>query len=81
MSERILLVDIGNTRIKWATLRNARLGRQRALAYDGWTAADCGRRRRARRSRDSRCGKRTASLPDGVCQIGEAQGRRGDALW
>jgi type III pantothenate kinase len=44
MSERILLVDIGNTRIKWATLRNARLGRQRALAYDGWTAADFGRR-------------------------------------
>jgi type III pantothenate kinase len=44
MSERILLVDIGNTRIKWATLRGGRLGRQRALVYAGWKARDFGRR-------------------------------------
>ena len=42
--ERFLLVDIGNTRIKWALLQGGRLGRQRALAYEGWTAADFGRR-------------------------------------
>ena len=43
-SERFLLVDIGNTRIKWALLRGRRLGRQRALAYEGWTAGDFARR-------------------------------------
>lgn len=29
---RVLLVDIGNTRIKWALWRDGRLGRQRAIA-------------------------------------------------
>ena len=28
-----LLVDIGNTRVKWALLRGARLGRMQALAH------------------------------------------------
>ena len=32
-----LLVDIGNTRAKWAVLRNGRVGRQHALAHDGLT--------------------------------------------
>ena len=31
----ILLVDIGNTRVKWALLRGVRLGRLRARAHDG----------------------------------------------
>jgi len=35
-----LLVDIGNTRIKWARLVRGRLGRQRAAAHAGWTAPD-----------------------------------------
>jgi type III pantothenate kinase len=35
----VLLVDIGNTRIKWATLRGARLSRLRAVAHGGNTAA------------------------------------------
>ena len=34
-----LLVDIGNTRVKWALLRGSRLGRMRALAHDGKSAA------------------------------------------
>ncbi|HEX5161796.1 MAG TPA: type III pantothenate kinase [Steroidobacteraceae bacterium] len=34
-----LLVDIGNTRVKWALLRGARLGRMQALAHAGETAA------------------------------------------
>ena len=32
-----LLIDIGNTRIKWATLDASGLGEQHAAAYTGWT--------------------------------------------
>jgi type III pantothenate kinase len=32
----VLLVDIGNTRIKWAKLARGRLGRQHAAAHLGW---------------------------------------------
>jgi type III pantothenate kinase len=39
-----LLVDIGNTRVKWARLANGRLGRQRAAAYAGWKREDFARR-------------------------------------
>ena len=39
-----LLVDIGNTRIKWAVLRGERLGRQSALEHAGITQADLQRR-------------------------------------
>lgn len=40
----VLLVDIGNTRIKWAHLRDARIGRCHAAVHSGWTAGDYGRR-------------------------------------
>lgn len=39
-----LLVDIGNTRIKWALLDGADLGRARAAVHSGWRAADYARR-------------------------------------
>ena len=39
-----LLVDIGNTRIKWALLAGTTLGRGRAAAHSGWRAADYARR-------------------------------------
>jgi type III pantothenate kinase len=35
---KLLLIDMGNTRCKWALLRGARLGRQRALAMQGASA-------------------------------------------
>lgn len=35
-----LLVDVGNTRVKWATLVDGRLSLQRAAAYALWSAAD-----------------------------------------
>jgi|SRR5690606_24978006 len=35
-----LLVDIGNTQIKWARLTGDRLGRQRAAVHKGWRVAD-----------------------------------------
>jgi type III pantothenate kinase len=35
-----LLVDIGNTRIKWARLVRGRVGRQRAAAHAGWATRD-----------------------------------------
>jgi len=36
----ILLVDIGNTRIKWALSRDGSLDQQRAAAHATWTRAD-----------------------------------------
>ena len=41
---RALLVDIGNSRIKWAWLTNARLGKAQAAEYSGWRARDFVRR-------------------------------------
>jgi type III pantothenate kinase len=40
---RALLVDIGNTRIKWARLVRGRVGRQHAAEYADWNRADFGR--------------------------------------
>lgn len=40
----VLLVDIGNTRIKWARLMGGRLGHQQAAAFADWTARDFARR-------------------------------------
>jgi type III pantothenate kinase len=36
----VLLVDIGNTRIKWSMLRGDKLGRQKALEHAGISARD-----------------------------------------
>jgi type III pantothenate kinase len=36
----MLLVDIGNTRIKWSVLRGEKLGRQKAIEHAGLTARD-----------------------------------------
>ena len=36
----VLLVDIGNTRVKWARFANGRLQKQRAAAHEGWQAED-----------------------------------------
>lgn len=35
-----LLVDIGNSRVKWAMLEDGRLGAQQAAAYQGWSEQD-----------------------------------------
>jgi len=44
----VLLVDVGNTRIKWSVLRGDRLGRQKALEHAGVTARDLKRQLFAR---------------------------------
>ncbi len=36
----MLLVDIGNSRVKWATLDRGQLGAQRAASHAGWSAED-----------------------------------------
>ncbi len=36
----MLLVDIGNTRVKWATCADGALSSQRAAAHAGWSATD-----------------------------------------
>ena len=40
----VLLVDIGNTRIKWARFDGRRLGRQHAAVHAGWGGEDYARR-------------------------------------
>jgi len=40
---KTLLVDVGNTRVKWAVFDGRRLGRQHAEAFAGWRARDFGR--------------------------------------
>jgi type III pantothenate kinase len=40
----LLLVDIGNTRVKWARLADGRMGRQHAAANSGWGIKDYARR-------------------------------------
>lgn len=42
-SSAALLLDIGNTRVKWARFRGQRLGRQHAEPYAGWKTADFAR--------------------------------------
>lgn len=37
---RALLVDIGNSRIKWASLTDSRLGKAQAAEYSGWRPRD-----------------------------------------
>ncbi len=46
----VLLVDVGNTRLKWSVLRGERMGRQKALTHAGLTARDLGRQLFARTS-------------------------------
>ena len=41
---RTLLVDIGNSRIKWAWLTGGRLGKAHAVEHSGWRAQDFARR-------------------------------------
>jgi type III pantothenate kinase len=40
----VLLIDVGNTRIKWARLHGGRLGKRQAAVHSGWGPADYTRR-------------------------------------
>jgi type III pantothenate kinase len=40
----VLLIDIGNTRIKWARFDGRRLGTRHAALHSGWSSADYARR-------------------------------------
>ena len=40
----VIVVDIGNTRIKWARAQGARPGATRAATHAGWKQADYARR-------------------------------------
>ena len=50
----VLLVDIGNTRIKWAPLDGARFGRSQAAAHSAWSSATYARRLFGRGAHPSR---------------------------
>ncbi len=84
----VLLVDIGNTRIKWAIWRAGRLGRMRAEAYAGWSSGDFERRLfRARSHRLTRvivasvAGEAIARrLAAAAARAGRASASRGSGL-
>jgi type III pantothenate kinase len=40
----LLVIDVGNTRIKWASLNGTRLGKRQAAVHSGWSPADFTRR-------------------------------------
>jgi len=40
----VLLVDVGNTRIKWAHLRGVRLGKSQAAVHSAWSTTTYARR-------------------------------------
>jgi type III pantothenate kinase len=40
----VLLIDVGNTRIKWARFDGTRLGRQRAAVHSAWSGAEDARK-------------------------------------
>jgi type III pantothenate kinase len=41
---KVLLIDVGNTRIKWARFDGVSLGRQRAAVHSGWGGEDYARK-------------------------------------
>lgn len=49
---RALLVDMGNSRVKWAVLEDGRLGEQQAASHAGWLPEDWRRNLFARRGID-----------------------------
>jgi len=49
---RTLLVDIGNSRVKWAVLEDGRLGEQQAAPHEAWMPDDWRRRLFGRRGID-----------------------------
>lgn len=53
----VLLVDIGNTRVKWATLVNERVGSMKAAAHKGWDGERIARQVFAAGSRGAMKGK------------------------
>jgi type III pantothenate kinase len=67
-----LLIDAGNTRLKWATLRDKRLGRMQVAEWSGRTVA-----RVARRILSSRCdGVLVCSVAGGVLERALRQAAR-----
>ncbi len=81
----VLLIDIGNTRIKWAIWRDGRLGRMQAAVHAGWSRQDFeqhlfGRSIRTRRT--SGAGARmqgSAARPTEIL-VASVAGARVDAL-
>lgn len=71
----VLLVDLGNTRIKWARLGPRGVGRQKASAHAGWEAADFSRALFAKAAR----GAAPSKIRVVVVSVASAPLRRGFA--
>ena len=68
----LLLIDIGNTRVKWARLVGGKMSPQQAAANAGWTAADYARRVIGKGWASSAKGTRLATLAAEAASGGEA---------
>jgi type III pantothenate kinase len=72
-----LLVDIGNTRVKWARLAGGKLGRQHAAAHAGWTREDFARALLGKGPATAREGRDAASSRAATRRMADAlAGRR-----
>jgi len=79
----LLLIDIGNTRVKWARLVDGKMSPQQAAANAGWTAADYARRVIGRGwTSGARLASRSAAAPADVpVDVDEHAGARaGDRI-
>jgi type III pantothenate kinase len=73
---RVLLVDIGNTRIKWAVWRDGRLSRMQAAFHAGWSRDDYERNLFGGVARGSRSAKPSSATEVIVASVAGSQVNR-----
>jgi type III pantothenate kinase len=76
----VLLVDIGNTRIKWAPAEGARIGRCRAALHAGWSASMYARRLLRTRPHPAHVWVASVAAPEANRALASAARRAGVAV-
>jgi type III pantothenate kinase len=76
----VLLVDIGNTRIKWAYLDGGRIGRGRAAVHSAWGASTYARRLFAKKTRPAHMWVTSVAGPGAKRALSRAARRCGVAV-
>jgi type III pantothenate kinase len=76
-----LLVDLGNSRVKWAAWHDGRLGAQQAAAYAGWTVDDWRRELFAVTGIERVVAARVGGGPDAAALDEAARLETGQPVW
>lgn len=76
----VLLVDIGNTRIKWASAEGTRIGRCRAALHAGWSVSTYARRLLRTRPQPAHVWVVSVAAPEANRALASAARRAGVAL-